>query len=133
MTMRAAENNNDPPEIIAPTGLEFQITDTKLCVPVVTLSKENDKKLLEQLKLGFKKTVKGNKYRSHMTIQPRNNNLDYIIDPAFTKVKRLFVSSFQRIEGNNVKINHRDSFLRYHLPNFKIKNFIVLIDRKSFS
>ena len=44
MTMRAAENNNDPPEIIAPTGLEFQITDTKLCVPVVTLSKENDKK-----------------------------------------------------------------------------------------
>ena len=68
-----------------------------------------------------------------MTIQPRNNNLDYIIDPAFTKVKRLFVLSFERIEGNNVKINRRDYFLCYHLPNFKIKNFIVLIDRKSFS
>ena len=40
------------------TGLEFQITDIKLYVPVVTLSKENDKKLLEQLKSGFNKTVK---------------------------------------------------------------------------
>ena len=50
MTVRAAENNNDPPSIVAPNGLKFQITDTKLYVPVVTLSKENDKKLLEQLK-----------------------------------------------------------------------------------
>ena len=47
-----------------PTGLEFQITDTKLHVPVVTLSKENDKKLLEQLKSGFKRTFKWNKCRS---------------------------------------------------------------------
>ena len=38
-----------------PTGLEFQITDTKLYVPVVTLSKENDLKVLEKLKSGFKK------------------------------------------------------------------------------
>ena len=41
MTARAAENNNDPPAIVAPTGLEFQVTDTKLRVPVVPLSKEN--------------------------------------------------------------------------------------------
>ena len=47
-----------------PTGLEFQVTDTKLYVPVVTLPKENDKKLLEQLKEGFKRNVKWNKYRS---------------------------------------------------------------------
>ena len=46
---------NDPP-----TGLEFQITDTKLHVPVVTLSKENDIKLLEKLKYGFKRTIKWN-------------------------------------------------------------------------
>ena len=63
MTARAAGNNNDPPAIGAPTGLEFQITDTKLHIPVVTLSKENDKRILEQLKLGFKRTVKWNKYR----------------------------------------------------------------------
>ena len=50
MTLRAAGNNYDPPEIVAPTGLEFQISDTKLYIPVVTMSKENDKKLLEHLK-----------------------------------------------------------------------------------
>ena len=42
----------------------FKITDTKLDVPVVTLSTENDNKLLEQLKTGFKRTIKRNKYRS---------------------------------------------------------------------
>ena len=74
-----------------PTGLEFQITDTKLYVPVVTLSKENDIKLLEQLKSGFKRTIKWNKYRSQMTIQSNNNNLSYLIDPTFTTVNRLFI------------------------------------------
>ena len=74
MTVRAAGNNDDPPAIVAPTGLEFQIKDTKLYVPVVTLSKENDIKLLEKLKSGFKRTIKWNKYRSEMTIQPKNNN-----------------------------------------------------------
>ena len=57
-------------------------------VPVVTLSEENDIKLLEQLKSGFKKTIKRNKYRSQMTIQPQNNNLNYLIDPTFTNVIR---------------------------------------------
>ena len=56
------------PAIVAPTELEFKITDTKLYVPVVNLSKENDIKLLEQLKSGFKRTIKWNKYRSQMTI-----------------------------------------------------------------
>ena len=46
MTERDAGNNDDPPAIAAPTGLEFQITDTKLYVPVITLSTQNDKKLL---------------------------------------------------------------------------------------
>ena len=64
MTVRPARNNNNPPAIVVPTGLEFQIKDTKLYVPVVTLSKENDIKLLEQLKLGFKRTIKWNKYWS---------------------------------------------------------------------
>ena len=61
MTVRAAQGDN--PAIVAPTGLEFKITDTKLYVPVVTLSKENDIKLLEKLKSGFKRTIKWNKYR----------------------------------------------------------------------
>ena len=61
MTEKDTENNDDPPAIVAPTKLEFQITGRKLYVPVVTLSTENDKKLLEQLKSGFKRTVKWNK------------------------------------------------------------------------
>ena len=48
----------------------FQIRDTQLYVPVVTLSKEKDIKLLEQLKSGFKRTIKWNKYRLQMTILP---------------------------------------------------------------
>ena len=46
------------PPIVPPSGATFKITDTKLYVPVVTLSKENDTKLLEQLKAGFKKNYK---------------------------------------------------------------------------
>ena len=60
-------------------------------VPVVTLSTENDKKLLEQLRTGFKRTIKWNKYRLEMTNQTKNNNLNYSIDPTFTKINRLFV------------------------------------------
>ena len=67
MTVKAAGNNNGLPAIVAPTGLEFQITDTKLYVPVVTSSKENNIKLLEQLKTGFKRTIKWSKNRSQMS------------------------------------------------------------------
>ena len=66
MTVRAAQSDN--PAIVAATGLEFKITETKLYVPVVPLSKENDIKLLEQSKSGFKRTIKWNKYRSQMSI-----------------------------------------------------------------
>ena len=54
MAVRAAGNNNDPPAIVAPTELEFQITDTKLHILVVTLSIENDKNFLEQLNQDLK-------------------------------------------------------------------------------
>ena len=91
------------------------------------------KKLLEQLKSGFKRTVKWNKYRSQMTIQLQNNNLNYLIDPIFTNVNKLFVLSFQRIAGeNNTTKDHRDSFSHYYVPNARIKDFNVLIDGKSF-
>ena len=114
MMVRAAGNNNDPPAIVAPTGLEFQITNTKLYVPVVTLSKENDKKLLEQLKSEFKRVIKWSKYRSQMTIQ--SNNLNYLVDPTFIKVNRLFVFLLERIEENNVKKDVRDSFSCFYVP-----------------
>ena len=50
-------NADADPAIVAPSGATFKIKDTKLYVPVVTLSKENDTKLLEKLKTGFKRTI----------------------------------------------------------------------------
>ena len=96
-------------------------------VPVVTLSKENDKKLLEQLISGYKRTVKWNKYRPQVTIQRQKNNLNYLIDPTFTKVNRLFVLSFVR----NTEGDHRDSFSHYYVKNVEIKDSNVLTDGKN--
>ena len=93
---RDADYNIDPIvyEIDNSEDATFQITDTKLYVPVLTLSKENDIKLLKQLKTGFTRTIKWNKYRSQWTIISQNNNLNYLIHPTFTNVNRLFVLSF---------------------------------------
>ena len=132
MTTRDAGNNNDRPATVAPIGLEFQITDKKMYVPVVTLSKEHNKKLLEQLKSGFKRTVKWNKYRSQMTNQGNNNNLNYLVHPTFIKGNKLFVLPFERIEENNVKKDHRDSFSRYYVPHVEIKDFNILINGEKF-
>ena len=63
-----------------------------------------------------------------MTIQPQNNNLNYLIDLAFTNVNRLFVLSFPR--NNNT--DSRYSFSNYYVPKVQIKDFNVLIDGKSF-
>ena len=116
------------PAFTAPTELEFKITDTKWYVPVVSFSKENDIKLSEQLNSGLKRTIKWNKYRSQMTIQPRNNNLDNLIDQTITNVNRLFVLSFAR----NILGDKRDSFSHYYVPKVEIEYFNVLIDRKNF-
>ena len=66
-------------------------------------------KLLEQLKSGFKRTIKWNKYRSQITVQPKTKNLNYLIDPTFTNIKRLFVLSFARTNAGD----KRDSFSHY--------------------
>ena len=108
-----------------PTNATFKITDTKLHVPVVTLSTENDKNFIEQLRTGFERTIKWNKYRSEMTNQTKNNNLNYLIDPTFTKVNRLFVLSFENQ-------NDRTSFSKYYVPNIQIKDFNMLIDGEIF-
>ena len=79
----------------------FTITDTKLYVPVVTLWTKDNSKLPEQLKSGFKKSVNWKKYQSKVTIQEQNRYLDYLIDPSFQGVNRLFVLLF---ENNNGRI-----------------------------
>ena len=94
-------------------------------VPVVTLSAGNDNKLLEQLKTGFKRTIKWNKYRSEISNQTKNNNLNYLIGPTFTKVNRLFVLSYKNEED-------RTSFSKYYVRSVEIKDYNVLIDGKTF-
>ena len=63
-----------------------------------------------------------------MNIQKNNNNLNYLIDPTFTNVNRLFVLSFPR--NNNT--DSRYSYSNYYVPKVKISDFNVLIDGKSF-
>ena len=121
-------NADTDPAIVAPSGATFKIKETKLYAPVVTLSKENDTKLLEQLKTGFKRPIKWNKYRWQITVQSQIKSLNHLIDPTFTNVNRLFVLSFSR--NNNT--DNRDSFSDYYVPNVEIKDFNVLIDGKSF-
>ena len=130
-----ANPNADPPVVAinAPTNATFKIKDTNLYVPVVTLSAENDNKLLEQLKTGFERTVAWNKCRSEMSNQARNNNLNYFIDSTFTNVNRLFVLSFKNEHGNDGRNESvRSSFKKYYVPKVEVKDFNVLIDGKQF-
>ena len=82
---RYADPDADPAEAVVnnQTNAIFEIKDRKLYAPVVALSTEDDDKLLEQLKTGFKRTIKWNKYRSKVTNQVKTSNLNYLIDPAF--------------------------------------------------
>ena len=73
----------------------FSINDTKLYVPIVTLSTQDNAKLLEQLKSGFKRTINWNRYQSKVSPERENHYLDFLIDPSFQGVNRLFVLSFE--------------------------------------
>ena len=86
-------------------------------VPVVTLSTKDDNNFLEQLKSGFKTSIKWNKCRSKVTNQTKTNHLNQLIDPTFTKVKRLFVLSFKNEEDIT-------TFSNFYVPKVKIKDFI---------
>ena len=123
--VRAAQGGNPAVYVDSPESAAFKIKDCKLYVPVVTLSAEIDNKLLEQLKTGFKRTIKWNKHRSEMSNHTKNNNLNYLIDPTFTNVNRLFVLTFENKDD-------RTSFSKYYLPKVEIKDFNVLIDGESF-
>ena len=128
ITSKATRDASDHPLVLGinnPTNATFKITDCKLYVPVVTLSVENDNKLLEQLKTGFEKTFTWNKYKSEMSNQAKNNNLSYLIDPTFTNVNILLVLSFK-------KDDDRGSYFNYYVPKVEIKDFNVLIDGKPF-
>ena len=72
----------------------FTITETNLNVPVITLSTQDNSKLLPQLKSGFKRTISWNKYISKPELLAQNANLNHLIELSFQGVNRLFVLAF---------------------------------------
>ena len=79
----------------------FTKTDTKLYVPVLTLSTQA--KLLEQLKPGFERTNNWNEYEPKVTVEQQNQFLDFLINPSFLGVNRLFVLLFEDTDGRIYK------------------------------
>ena len=85
-------------------------TSTNLYVPIVTLSINDNITFLENIKQGLKRTISLNKYKSKITTQTKNNNLDDFIDPVSTNINRLFVLSFEN--GNKRKTILREILLK---------------------
>ena len=102
----------------------FTITETNLYVPVVTLSTQDNAKLLPQLKSGFKRTISWNKYLAKPELLAQNVNLNHLIEPSFQGVNRLFVLAF---EDDAQRISRK----RY-IPNVEIKDCNIMIDGKNF-
>ena len=109
----------------APTGATLSITDCKLYVPVVPLSKDDEIKLLTNLKSGFKREIIWNKYRSQMTTEAVNINLNILIDPTFTNVNRLFVLAYQTADN-------RQSYSQFYLPKVMLKGYNIITDKLAF-
>ena len=84
---------------VANKNPSFEINDTKLYVPVVTLSTQENIKLVKQVESGFKRTIYWNMYLAKTTNQARNRYFDYLIDPSFLGVNRLFILSLKDDDG----------------------------------
>ena len=103
----------------------FEITDTKLYVPVVTLSTPENTKFLQQLKSGFKRVINWNKYLSKPELLAQNANLNHLVEPSFQGINRLFILAFEND-------NHRTSDERYYLPTVEIKDYNIVINGENF-
>ena len=104
---------------------KFAITETILYVPVVTLSTQDNAKLLQQLKSCFKRTINWNEYESEPKTFPQNRYLNRLINPSFQGVNRLFVLSFESED-------ERKSHSTYYLPKVEIKDNNDMIDSRNF-
>ena len=80
---------------VAAEATTFSITDTELDVPVVNLSSQDNAKLFEKLKSGFKRTFNWNKYRPKVSPERIKQYLDFLSDPSFQGLNRLFVLPFE--------------------------------------
>ena len=105
------------------TVTTFQINNAKPYISVVTLSINDNIKFLENIKQAFKRLISWNKYKSEKTTQTKNNNLNYLVDPTFRSINRLFALSFTN--GNNNPTS-RNSFDQYYMPLVEIIDFFFI-------
>ena len=103
----------------------FKITDTKLYVPIVTFSIQENAKLLQQLKSGFKRVINWNKSLSKPELIRRNPNLNHLVEPSFQGVNRLFILAF---EGDTQRTSHSG----YYLPIVEIKDYNIMVNGENF-
>ena len=106
-------------------GATFTITDSRLYVPVVTLSTQENTKLLQQLKSDFKRANIWNKYLSKPELLAQNPNLNHLAESSFQGVNRLFVLGFEND-------NQRTSYERYYIPTVEIKDYNIMINGENF-
>ena len=116
--------------VVIATGVQnqnatFEIADTKLYVPVVTLSTQENTKFLQQLKSGFKRVINWNKYLSKPELLAQNPNLNHLVEPSFQGINRLFVLAFEND-------NDRTSDEEYYLPTVEIKDYNIVINGENF-
>ena len=108
----------------------FIINDTKLYVPVVTLSKEDNKYFIEQQNKGFQRSISWNKYKAKEINEDVDANVfEYInLDPSFQGVNRLFVLAYNRVDGQPSRNGQR----KYYLPRINLNRYNVIIDGRNF-
>ena len=108
---------------VANQNATFEITGTKLYVPVVTLSTQDNSKLLQQLNSGFKRVINWNKHLSKPELLRRNPN--HLVEPSFQGVNRFFVLAF---ENDTQRTGAKD----YYLLNVEIKDCNIMIKGENF-
>ena len=105
--------------------LIWSITDTKLYVPVMTLSTQENTKFFQQLKSGFKRVINWNEYLSKPELLAQNPNLNHLVEPMFQGVNRLFVLAFEND-------NDRTSDEQDYPPTVEIKDYNIMINGENF-
>ena len=109
------------------------ISDTKLYVPVVTLSKEDNKDFIDQQKKVFKDLFIGMNIKQKTKVKNEEadaNVFKYIsLDPSFEGVNRLFLMAYSRADDNQPTRNGQQ---KYYLPRVDLKKYNVFIDGRNF-
>ena len=107
----------------------FIINDTKLYVPVVTFSKEDNRDFIKQQNKGFQRSIYWNEYKTKEINENANANVfKYInLDPSFQGVNRLFVMAYNRANGQPT----RNGPQKYYLPSIDLEKYNVSIDGRN--